>query len=127
MSRPTIAQRLQRRAILMSGDAPLAKALRAALPPGWSLVGTIALSDMGGFQDVLMHRFLLLDLDETEWFDPLEVLRELRMELMLNVPVFCFGGSQAVRDQARLARADRFFDRGEIVARLPALCTQFDW
>lgn len=127
MSRPTIEQRLQRRAILMSGDAPLAEALRAALPREWFLAETYALSDLGGFQNVLMHRFLLLDLDEVERFDPLEVLRELRMELMLNVPVFCFGGSPAVRDQARLARADRFFERGEIVARLPALCTQFDW
>lgn len=127
MSQPSIARRLQRRAILMTGDAALAAALQAALPPQWSLVEATALSDLGGFQDVLMHRFLLLDLDEAWRFDPLEVLRELRMELMLNVPVFCFGGSPAVRGEARLARADRFFERGEIVPRLPELCLQFDW
>lgn len=86
-----------------------------------------ALSDLGGFQDVLMYRFLMLDLDESALFDPLDVLRELRMELMLNVPVFCFGGASDVRDEARLARADRFFERHEIVALLPGWCGQFDW
>jgi len=70
---------------------------------------------------------MLLDLDEAEAFDPLEVLAELRVDLMLNVPVFCFGGSRSLRDAARLARADRFFERGEIVGRVAGFCDQYGW
>jgi len=127
MTVPTIASRLRRRCILVSRDADLEGALRAALPQGWEMVTTGELSDLGGFEEILQHRFLLLDLDEAEAFDPLEVLRELRVELMLNVPAFCFGGSAAQRDAARLARGDRFFAREEIVERLPAICGQYSW
>jgi hypothetical protein len=47
--------------------------------------------------------------------------------MMLNVPIFCCGGDAGRRDAARLARADRFFERGELAARLPAFCEQFGW
>jgi hypothetical protein len=127
MTSPTIASRLRRRCILMTRDAALERALRAALPQGWEMATTSELAALGGFEEILQHRFLLLDLDEAEAFDPLEVLRELRVELMLNVPAFCFGGSSAQRDAARLARGDRFFDRTEIAERLPAICSQYAW
>ena len=127
MTAPTIASRMRRRLILMTRDAALEGALRAALPDKWDLAVATSLDAIGGFEEILQHRFLLLDLDEAEAFDPLEILRELRVDLMLNVPVFCFGGAPARRDAARLARADRFFARDEIAARLPAFCEQYGW
>lgn len=127
MSAPTVASRLRRRCILMTRDAALERTLRAALPTGWEMATTLELAALGGFEEILQHRFMLLDLDESEAFDPLDVLRALRVELMLNVPAFCFGGSAAQRDAARRARGDRFFDRAEVVARLPAICGQYGW
>jgi hypothetical protein len=111
----------------MTRDVALERALRAALPQGWEMATTSELAALGGFEEILQHRFLLLDLDEAEAFDPLAVLRELRVDLMLNVPAFCFGGSAAQRDAARLARGDRFFERAEVATRLPGICGQYGW
>lgn len=127
MSAPTIASRLQRRFILMSGDDALAAALRAALPQNWHMVQTNDHEELGGFQEVLQHRFILLDLDAGEALDPLQTIRAVRMEMMLNVPIFCFGGSAQMRDEARLARADRFFERAEMVGRMLQFCDQYGW
>lgn len=127
MSAPTITSRLQRRFILMSGDAALAAALRAALPENWRMVQTNDLDELGGYQEVLQHRFILLDLDAGEALDPLGIIRAVRMEMMLNVPIFCFGGCAEVRDEARLARADRFFERAEMVERMLQFCDQYGW
>lgn len=127
MTSPTIADRLQRKFIVMSTDASLLAALRGALPPEWQMVEALSLEQIGGFQDVLLHRFVLLDLDEYERFDPLDVIREMRMELMLNVPIFCFGGEKDVRDEARMSRADRFFAREQIVEQMQIFCHQYRW
>jgi len=127
MATPTIQSRLRRRFILISHDPEFIAALRAALPPNWEMTPTTDLAFVGDFAEILQHRFLLLDLDESSAFDPLEVLQELRVDLMLNLPVFCFGGSTGLRDEARLARADRFFERDEIVVRLPEFCRQYGW
>lgn len=127
MAIPTIASRLERRFIVMSGDANLVSRLRERLPPGWELTQTGDLDALGGFEEILQYRFLLLDLDAGSGFDPLDTLRKARVEMMLNVPIFCFGGAREVRDQARLARADRCFEREEIVARLGDFCEQFGW
>lgn len=126
MAAPTVASRLQRRALLMSRDAATVDALRAALPPDWTLVETSDLESLGGFEEVLQFRFLLLDLDACA-ADPLDIIGQVRRELMLNLPILCFGGDDEARDAARLARADRFFERHEIVARLPQFCEQFGW
>ena len=91
------------------------------------MVETLDLESLGGFQDILLHRFILLDLDEYDAFDPLDVIRMVRMELMLNVPIFCFGGEADVRDEARLSRADRFFEREEIVEKMQLFCQQYQW
>jgi hypothetical protein len=127
MAQPTIESRLRRRFILMSRAAGLEGELRAALPDKWEMIAATALDDVGGFEEILQHRFMLLDLDESDAFDPLEVLGELRVDLMLNLPVFCFGGAAATRDAARLARADRFFERDEIVGRVAGFCAQYGW
>jgi hypothetical protein len=124
---PTIEARLARKLIVMTTDATLLERLRAALPQGWRIVECTDLSALGGYQDVLLHRFILLDLDEAQAFDPLAVIEQVRMEMMLNVPILCFGGDPATRDQARLARADRFFERKEIVEKLKLYCDQFGW
>ncbi|MDX1375749.1 MAG: hypothetical protein R3357_09320 [Burkholderiales bacterium] len=127
MGAPTVATRLQRRCIVLCTDAALRARLEAALPGGWTLTvpgGDDALDD---FAEVLQHRFVLLDLDEAEAFDPIAVIEKLRSEMLLNVPIFCFGGDAARRDAARLARADRFFERAEIAGRLPQFCAQFAW
>lgn len=111
----------------MSGNAALVAQLRGALPPGWEMEQTGKLSALGGFDEILQYRFLLLDLDEHHAFDPVDTVRSVRSELMLNLPIFCIGGTGEIRDAARLARADRFFERGEIAARLGQFCDQFGW
>jgi hypothetical protein len=70
---------------------------------------------------------ILLDLDARVAFHPLETIEPVRGEMMLNIAIFCFGGSALARDQARRARADRFFERTEIADRLAAFCEQFGW
>lgn len=127
MAIPTIDSRLQKKLIVMTRDEVLLASLQAGLPAGWEMVVTLDLEDLGGFQDILQYRFILLDLDEYDAFDPLDVIRMVRMELMLNVPIFCFGGEPDVRDEARLSRADRFFERDEIVSKMQLFCQQYEW
>jgi hypothetical protein len=124
---PTVAARLARRMIVLCADAALADSIANAVPPGWEVTRTTGVAELGGFQDVLLHRFALLDLDEREAFDPVGAIEEIRGAMMLNIPIFCFGGDAATRDAARRARADRFFERSEIAERLPQLCERFDW
>lgn len=126
MAQPTVASRLQRRLALISSDMALAGQLRAALPEGWVLTQTVDLAELGDFAAVLQYRFLLLDLDATG-FDPLEVIDTVRRELMLNVAILCIGGDPALRDAARLARADRFFGRDAAVGVMQQFCSQYDW
>ncbi|MFZ5555371.1 MAG: hypothetical protein ACOZDY_01400 [Pseudomonadota bacterium] len=127
MSAPTVADRLARKLIVMTADGALVEALRAALPEGWSMTVCTELGQVGDYHDVLLHRFMLLDLDEDAAFDPLAVIEQVRMEMLLNIAIFCFGGDAALRDRARLARADRFFGRDEIVEKLPLYCDQYGW
>ena len=127
MSEPTVASRRRRRFILMYSDDALAAALASALPEGWELERTSDLDALGGFAEILQYRFLLLDLDDYEAFDPLDVIRHVRMDLMLNLAILCFGGAPDVRDEARMQRADRFFERGEMVERMRQFCEQYGW
>ena len=126
MASPTIASRRRRRFILLSSDEALAASLRAALPEGWEMTLTADVDALGGFEEILQHRFLLLDLDDAA-FDPLATTAHLRRDLMLNVAIVCLGGSKALRDAARIARADRFFERAEAVERMRQFCAQYGW
>ena len=126
MPEPTIESRLRRRFILASTDAALAATLRAALPEGWELVATADVEALGGFEEILQHRFVLLDLDDPA-LDPIAAIAHLRRDLMLNIAIACLGGSKAQRDAARLARADRFLDRAEAVERMRQFCAQYGW
>lgn len=127
MAAPTVDSRLKRRCIVMSNDSALVDQLRSRLPEDWTLIATTDLAEVGAFDDVLQFRFILLDLDHPEMLDPVDVLRRVRGDMMLNIPVFCFGGTRELRDQARLARADRFFERAEVADRLVVFCAQFGW
>lgn len=127
MAEPTVEQRMQRKFILMTADADMQAALQGQVEPGWEMVVVTDLSDLGAWNDILLYRFLLMDLDEVDAFDPLDVIAMVRRELMLNIAVFCFGGDEVIRDEMRLARADRFFDREEMVRRLPEFLRQYAW
>ena len=128
MTEPTIAARLQRKFIVMSNDAAFHEALLTAAPEGWEMVATLDLESLGTFDKILMYRFIFLDLEcLTDDFDPQDAIRQVRMEWMLNIAIFCFGGSDDERDQARLNRADRFFERDEAVIRLGQFCHQYRW
>ncbi len=127
MPEPTIARRLERRIILMTRDSEMQSRLHACIEPPWELVSVTDLEDLGSWNEVLLYRFMLLDLDEVEAFDPLDVIRTLRMEYQINLPVFCFGGDDDIQDEMRLSRADRFFTREEMIERLPEFLRQYDW
>jgi CheY-like chemotaxis protein len=123
---PTIESRRRRRFILLSADATLATLLRTALPEGWEMTTSADVDAVGGFEEILQHRFLLLDLDDPA-IDPLAAIDHLRRDLMLNIAIVCLGGAKALRDAARLARADRFFERAEAVERMRQFCAQYGW
>lgn len=126
MATPTIESRRRRRFILLSNDDALATTLAAALPEGWEMTRAGDVEALDGFEEILQHRFLLLDLDDSA-FDPVASITMLRRDLMLNVAILCVGGSKALRDAARLARADRFFERAEAVERMRQFCAQYGW
>lgn len=127
MGGPTIASRRRKRFILMTRDEALAARLAAALPQGWEIARTDDIDVLGDFAEILQHRFLLLDLDAGETFDPVEVIRHVRVDLMLNLPIVCFGGTEEARGAARTQRADRFFAREEMVERMRQFCEQYGW
>ncbi len=126
MAQPTVASRLERRFVLCSSDAELEALLRGALPESWVMVRITDLAALGDFAEVLQYRFLLLDLEDAV-FDPLDIIDTVRRELMLNIAILCLGGDPALRDAARLARADRFFERSAAVEVMRQFCGQYDW
>ena len=122
---PTIAERLRKRLIWMSSDEEMLAEVRAALPPEWSLTVALGVDDFDEWQEILLHRFLVLDLDDPSV--DAAVIDEIRREHQLNIPIFCYGGSEEQRLEARSARADRFFEKEEILGRLPDFLRQFSW
>lgn len=127
MTIPTIESRLRRRILVMSPDAGFAQAACGALPEDWSCVQETDLDALGGFGEILQFRFVAVDLDAAEDWDPAEAVRTIRAEFMLNVPVLCFGTDADARDEARMAGADRFFERAEVGAQVRRFCAQFGW
>lgn len=127
MTEPTIQRRLERRIILMTQDEEMIRQVQSCLEPPWELVAVTDLEELGEWNEILLYRFLLLDLDEIDAFDPLDVIRVLRMEYQINLPVFCFGGDAEIQNEMRLSRADRFFSREEMIERLPEFLRQYDW
>jgi hypothetical protein len=111
----------------MSSDEALRAQAQARLLPGWEMECGVDLEDFGDWQEILLRRFLVLDLDDAAIADPIATIDTLRREYQLNIPVFCFGGDNERRLEARQARADRFFARDEIADRLEDFQKQFGW
>ncbi len=124
---PSISDRMRKRFILMASDPDLRAVVVTTTPEGWEMTEATDLDDLGDWQEVLLHRFMLLNLDDPEIADPIELIDTLRREYQLNIAVFCLGGSQERRDAARSVRADRFFDRDVGLQRLPEFFAQFGW
>lgn len=127
MGQPTIDARMKRCYILMTGDPDMLVRFQALTPQNWHCVVVTDLDELGSWNDILLHRFLVMDLDESDVFDPLDVIRILRREHQINTPVFCFGGDEDIQDEMRLARADRFFSREEMLEMLPRFFEQYRW
>ena len=111
----------------MTRNQEMRKACERLLPDDWSMEVITELDDLGEWNEVLLFRFLLLDLDECEVFDPLDVIRQLRMQYQINIPVFCFGGDEDIQNEMRLSRADRFFDQAQLIEMLPEFIKQYSW
>ncbi len=124
---PSIDDRMKRRLLWVSSDQDLIAAARSVLPEGWELNAGTSLEDFGEWQDILLHRFLVLDLGAALDEDPVELVDTVRREYQINIPIFCYGGSPEQRAAARSARADRFFDRDEILLYLQDFVRQFGW
>jgi hypothetical protein len=127
MSEPTIEQRLRRRYLLLSTDGGFVADCQSLTPPGWDQVKVDDLDQAGEWHELLLFRFLVLDLDECDVFDPMDVIREIRNQHQINLAVFCFGGDDDIRDEMRLARADRFFAKNEVGRVLPMFFEQYAW
>jgi hypothetical protein len=127
MPEPTIEERLQKRYILMTTDESLMETARAVTPDDWQPVAVSDLEQVGEWNDILLHRFLILDADEAAAFDPVETVRLLRREYMVNIPVIAVGGDQGLRDELKMERADRFFEREQVGEVVSAFTGQYDW
>ena len=126
MPQPTIERRLERRFIVMTSDPAFERTVRVCVPEDWSVVAVADLDVLGDWNDILLYRFLVLDADDSN-VDAVETVRRLRTEFMLQIAVFCFGGAPALRDELRLARADRFYDHHAVGDVLPTLFGQYAW
>ncbi|WP_414039914.1 hypothetical protein ACJU26_12255 [Acidithiobacillus sp. M4-SHS-6] len=124
---PSIEERMRKRFILMNGDPVLRQAVEAAIPEKWEVTEATGLEAFEEWQEILLHRFMLLNLEDPQINDPIELIDQIRREYQLNIPIFCLGGTREIRDRARSARADRFFDREEGLQRLPEFFQQFAW
>jgi len=122
---PTIADRLRRRVLVLSLDAGLAGEIQRRLPAGWEVERIENAEALGPWNEVLLYRFMVLDLDGQGAYDPLEVLETLRLEYQINLPVFCVGGDGALRGEAIAARADRALDREELLTLVPRIAEGF--
>ena len=128
MAKPTIETRLQRKFILMTADNSMAESVLSAMDDDWGECQVITdLDDIGDWHEILLYRFIVMDLNEVEAFDPLDVIRQIRSEYQINNPVFCFGGDDDIIDEMRYSRADRFFTREEMIEMIPTFCHQYRW
>lgn len=124
---PSIETRKRRRVALMTTDPAMRQTVESLAPAGWEVVCETDLAAFGEWHEVLLFRFMVLDLDEIEAFDPLDVIHVVRREYQINLPVFCFGGDDALQDEMRLARADRFFAKDALAEALPGFFAAYDW
>ncbi len=124
MSAPTIADRLRRRVVVLSPDPTLADQVAVGLGEGWEVERLEDPEALGEWHELLLRRFLVLDLDGGV-YDPLEVVERIRLEYQINLPVFCVGGDQVLRGEVIASRADRALDREAFLELLPKIAAQF--
>lgn len=110
----------------MTSDPAWKAVVSQMVPAEWSCTVATDLTEVGEWNDILLYRFLVLDAEDSS-FDPAEIVRALRTEFMLQIAVFVFGGSADLRDELRLARADRFYERDQVATVLPQFFTQYRW
>ena len=127
MTNPSVEKRKQKRLIFMSADTSSLARVKQTVPADWTISVVTDSMDVGEWSDILLYRFILLDLNEQELFDPLDVIRELRTQYQVMIPVFCFGGDENLRNEMRMARADRFFGEDELIEILPKFIEQYNW
>ena len=126
MSEPTISRRLQPGFIIVTTDEALVRELREVAGDDWEVAPVAAIEDAGEWNEILLYRFILLDLDHCAG-DPAEQVRSLRQESMVNTPVFGIGGTKEDQNRVRPQGADRFFDRDEIGDKLPEFLAALGW
>ncbi|MFP4561630.1 MAG: hypothetical protein ACLFRB_04830 [Thiohalorhabdus sp.] len=126
MSQPTISRRLQPGFIIVTTDDAIARELKEAAGEDWQVEVVPAIEDAGEWNEILLYRFILLDLEQGAG-DPVEQLQRIRREYMINTPVLAFGGDKATWDRVRPEGADRLFERSEITAKLPEFMEALGW
>lgn len=126
MSEPTISRRLQPGFIIVTTDEALVRELQEVAGDDWEVLPVAAIEDAGEWNEILLYRFILLDLDNCAG-DPAEQVRSLRQESMVNTPVFGVGGTKEDQNRVRPQGADRFFDRDEISDKLPEFLAALGW
>ena len=123
---PTINRRLQPGFIIVTTDEALVRELQEVAGDDWEVLPVAAIEDAGEWNEILLYRFILLDLDSCAG-DPAEQVRSLRQESMVNTPVFGIGGTKEDENRVRPQGADRFFARDEIADKLPEFLAALGW
>ncbi|HKJ89313.1 MAG TPA: hypothetical protein VKA48_12500, partial [Gammaproteobacteria bacterium] len=118
--------RMQPGFIVVTTDEAMARELREVAGEGWQVEVVPAIEEAGEWNEILLYRFILLDLEKGAE-DPVEQLQRIRREYMINTPVFAFGGTKEVWDRVRPEGADRLFERGEIADKLPEFMEALGW
>lgn len=126
MSQLSLSERLKKRFILFSSNQALQETIRGYQAEGWEMVCAASLDELGDWGNILLHRFMLLDLGDSG-IDAHAVLKQLRYEMQLNIPVFCLGGDEALHAALRSDRADRFLRPDEFAEFFPAIFDQYGW
>jgi hypothetical protein len=127
MAAPSIESRRRRRAFIMSTASNAILAIHGVLVEGWEALDGLSPDEVGGFEELLQLRFVVIDLAPSSDWDGLGAIAQIRSRHMLNVPIFCFGGDKERRDEARRCGADRCFDLPDLLEALPEFCRQFGW
>ncbi|MEF8792796.1 hypothetical protein [Thiohalorhabdus sp.] len=123
---PTINRRLQPGFIIVTTDESLVRELQGVAGDDWEVLAVAAIEDAGEWNEILLYRFILLDLDSCAG-DPAEQVRSLRQESMVNTPVIGVGGTKEEANRVRPQGADRFFARDEIADTLPDFLAALGW
>ncbi|MFA9459890.1 hypothetical protein [Thiohalorhabdus methylotrophus] len=126
MSEPTINRRLQPGFIIVTTDEGAARDLKEVAGEDWQVEVVPSIEEAGEWNEILLYRFILLDLAQSA-ADPVEQLQRIRREYMINTPVLGFGGTKEVWDRVRPEGVDRLFEREEIVGKLPEFMAALGW